>query len=322
MTSGAGDHGFAAVRSEPRPELVAPGAPVRRVVADPLVFLYGLPGFLSPLFHPATAAATEARDKVFTDPDADALDFLARLRDTLEMIAGVVHAGEESDHVAFALRELHRGIAGQDRHGNDYHAWTRDTWTWNWAAIVAGYLRIYEAVRGFPDQAFRDDAYLGLVETGRRFGVLGMPASYDEFLVAWPVHRDRLADGDSTAIQRVHALIRADGLPAPRPLARLPLPVWAAVSLPVRHVLRMSVLLGLDDEERARLGFVEYRRDRVLAGTHRLLWRALLPRALSYRVGLGWLAARQRFGTPAWRSRYSAATLSRPDRAVQERKQT
>lgn len=310
--------GFAPVRAEPRPELLAPGTPAHRVLAEPLIAVYGLPGFLKPLFHPATAAATGARDKVFTDPDADAFDFLARLRDTIEMISAVAHGGDEADHVAFAMRELHRGIAGKDGHGTAYHAWTRDTWTWNWAAIVSGWMLGYDALRGFPSDGFRDEAYLGMVEVGRRFGVLGMPGSYEEFLVQWPAHRDRLADGGSETIQRVVALVRPDGLQAPRFLRRFPAPVWGVASMPVRHVLRMSIVVGLDDDERALLGFESRRLDGVLAGTHRVLWRTLLPRAASYRIGLGWLAARRRWGTPVWRTRYSAATLGRPDRVLQE----
>ena len=61
--------GFPAIRAESRPELLERGSPVRRVLAEPLIPLYGLPGFLLPLMHPATAAATLERDKVFTDPD-------------------------------------------------------------------------------------------------------------------------------------------------------------------------------------------------------------------------------------------------------------
>lgn len=310
--------GFAPVRAEPRPDLLAPGTSAHRVLAEPLMAVYGLPGFLKPLLHPATAAATGARDKVFTDPDADAFDFLARLRDTIEMISAVAHGGDEADHVAFAMRELHRGIAGEDAHGTAYHAWTRDTWTWNWAAIVSGWMRGYGALRGFPDDGFRDDAYLGMVEVGRRFGVLGMPASYEEFLAEWPGHRDRVADGSSETIQRVIGLLRADGLPAPHFLRRFPAPVWGIASMPVRHVLRVSVVLGLDDDERAMLGFESRRLDGVLADTHRVLWRTVLPRAASYRIGLGWLAARRRWGTPVWRTRYSAATLGRPERAPEE----
>lgn len=300
---------FPPIRPEPRPELLAPGSPGHRVLAEPLVAVYGLPGFLKPLLHPATAAATGARDKVFVDPEADVFDFLVRLRNTVEMISGVAHGGPEAEHVAFAMRELHRGIKGEDANGQSYHAWSRDTWTWNWAAIVSGWMRVYEALRGFPSDEFRDQAYLGMVEAGRRFGVLGLAPTYDEFLTTWPAHRDRLADGMSETIQRVHALVRAEGLPRPRFARWLPLSVWSPVSAPARHLLRMSIVIGLDDDERALLGFEERRSDRVLAGTHRVLWRTLLPRAVSYRIGVSWLAGRRRFGMPVWRGRYSAAAL-------------
>lgn len=301
--------GFPPVRPEVRPELLAPGSPARRVLAEPLISLYGLPGFLLPLLHPATAEATMRRDLVFTDPDAHLMHFAIRLRDTIEMIAGVAHAGDEAEHVAYAMRELHRGISGTDTQGAAYHAWTRDIWTWNWAAITAGFMAGYAAGRGFPSTRFRDDAYLGLVETGRRFGVLGMPASYDEFLVVWPRERDRVGDPSNATIQRVLALTQARHLPAPTWLRWLPLPLWALMTIPIRHFLRVSLMLGLSPDERRMIGFRERFSDRVSVRAHRLFWRVFLPRPVSYGLGLGWMWARSRWGQPAWRRRFSVEAL-------------
>lgn len=301
--------GFPPVRAESRPELLTPGSPARRLLAEPLIALYGLPGFLLPLMHPATAAATTARDAVFTDPDTDILDFARRLRDTLEMIAGVAHAGDEADHVAHAMRELHRPMSGEDTRGEQYHAWTRDIWTWNWAAIAAGYMHGYAQLRRWPSTAFRDDAYLGLVEVGRRFGVLGMPASYDEFLEVWPRERDRVADPRNAGVQRLVGLTRASEMPPPRWLRWLPAALWAVVSLPVRHFLRVAITAGLAPDERAMIGFPERRLDRVNARIHTTFWRLVLPRSLSYRIGLAWMSARARWSQPVWRTRFSAAAL-------------
>lgn len=302
--------GFAPARAEARPELLAPGSPASRVLAEPLIPLYGLPGFLLPLMHPATAAATWERDKVFAEPEADLLDFAARLRDTLEMIAGVAHAGAEADHVAHAMRELHRPMKGTDTVGASYHAWTRDIWTWNWAAIVAGYMTGFGNLRGWPSQQFRDDAYLGLVEAGRRFGVLGMPASYDEFLTVWPAERDRVADPGNQAVARLIALTTARGLPKIRGLRWLPQPLWAVLGTPVRHLLRVAIMVGTVPEERRMMGFPERPLDRVNAAVHTTFWRRALPRAVSYRIGLGYLSARARFTRPVWRTRFSAEALA------------
>lgn len=301
--------GFPPVRAESRPELLAPGTPGHQLFAEPLIALYALPGFLLPLMHPATAAATASRDKVFVDPDADLVDFARRLRDTVEMISGVSHAGAEADHVAHAMRELHRPMKGQDTLGATYHAWTRDIWTWNWAAIVAGYMHGYGQFRGWPSAAFREDAYLGMVEAGRRFGVLGMPATYDEFLVEWPTHRDRDADPRNVGVQRLLALLTASGLPRPRGFRWLPLPLWAVLSVPVRHFLRVAIMVGLTAEERQMIGFPERRRDRVWAGLHRAAWRCV-PRWATYRFGLLWMAARARWSDPVWRTRFSADALA------------
>ncbi|MBC7277641.1 oxygenase MpaB family protein [Nocardioides sp.] len=302
--------GFPPTRAESRPELLAPGAPALRVLAEPLTALYGLPGFLLPLMHPATAAATLKRDRVFADPDADILDFARRLRDTIEMIAGVAHAGDEADHIAYAMRELHRPMRGEDTRGATYHAWTRDIWTWNWAAITAGFMRGYEVLRGWPDREFRDDAYLGLIEVGRRFGVLGMPATYDEFLAVWPMERDRVADPRNEGVRTLVGLIHARGLPAPRALRPMPLPVWALVTAPIRHFLRVAIMVGLLPEEREMIGFPERAMDRAGLRIHVAFWRVILPRKISYRVGLAWMSARARWSTPVWRTHFSAEALA------------
>jgi uncharacterized protein (DUF2236 family) len=273
-------------------------------------YVYGLPGFLLPLMHPATAAATMRTDRVFTDEDADLFMFAARLRDTIEMIAAVALAGDEADHVAYAMRELHRPIQGEDTRGEQFHAWTRDIWTWNWSAIVASFMNGYATLRGFPSTQFRNDAYLGLVEVGRRFGVLGMPASYEEFLARWPAERDRIADPDNATIQLLHGFITAAGLPRPRGLRRMPGPVWAVASLPVRHVLRLSIAAGLTDDERRLLGFEDRALDAVALAAHRAFWRIALPSPLAYRAGRSWIRAHQRWGTPVWQTRFSAESLS------------
>lgn len=302
--------GFPPVRLEPRPELVAPGTPTYRVLADPVFALYALPGFLLPLMHPATAAATMNRDPVFTNPDTHLLHYARRLRDTLEMIAGVALAGDEAEHVAYAMRELHRPIQGEDTRGEQYHAWTRDIWTWNWAAIVASYMRGYGQLRGFPDDQVRDDAYLGLLEVGRRFGVLGMPASYGEFLAVWPAERDRVADPMNATLQQVLGLTEAATLPGPPALQWMPLHLWAVATWPVRHVLRVSVYLGLTPDEQAMVGFQPRRSDRIGARAQVAFWRVAMPRQVSWRLGGLWLAARSRWGTPAWQGRFSAEALA------------
>lgn len=302
--------GFSPTRAEPRPDLLRPGSPALRVLAEPLIPLYGLPAFLLPLMHPATAAATLKRDKMFADPDADILDFVRRLLNTVEMISGVAHAGDEADHVAYAMRELHRPMQGVDTLGAQYHAWTHDIWTWNWAAITAGYLRSYEKLRGWPSRQFRDDAYLGFIEVGRRFSVLGMPASYDEFTTEWPVERDRVADPRNDGVRTLVGLMHADGMPAPRALQWLPLPAWALATAPTRHFLRVAVMIGLQPEERQMIGFPERPRDRVSERVHLTVWRLLLPNAVSYRIGLAWMSARGRWSKPAWRTHFSAEALS------------
>lgn len=299
--------GFPPTRPQPRPDLLTAGSPARQLLAEPSMAIYGLPGFILPLMHPATAAATLERDPVFA-PGSDVIDLARRLRDTLEMISGVAHADSESDHVAYAMRELHRPITGDDTRGKHYHAWTRHIWTWNWAAIVAGYMYNYGQLRGWPSAEFRDDCYLGMIEVGRRFGVLGMPASYTEFMDMWPAERDRVADPGNAGVQMLVNLVYADGMPAPRPFRTVPGPVWALLTAPVRHFLRMSLMVGLTSEERRMIGFKERPRDHTWARIHIAFWRKL-PRQLTYRLGLLWIGVRAKRGEPVWRTRFSASAL-------------
>lgn len=303
--------GFPPVRATPAPERIAPGSPAYQVLADPILYAYGLPGFLLPLFHPATAAATRHIDAVFTDPNADLFTFALRLRDTIEMIAAVALAADEADHVAYAMRELHRGVNGTDTRGAEYHAWTREIWTWNWSAIVSALMNAYATMRGFPDETFRDETYLGLVEVGRRFGVLGMPETYADFVTVWPRERDRIAHAENDTVQQVLRFIEPDGLPRPRGLGRLPAPLWGVASMPIRHVLRMSVTAGLDPEERALLGFTARSTDAAVLRAHRLLWAVALPRPIAHRAGAAWIRAHQRWGNPVWHTRFSAENLTR-----------
>lgn len=291
-----------------RPELIEPGSATYSMLCDATLLIYGLPLFLLPLLHPATGDATLRHDPVVSDATSGLDRYAGRYWGTIAMVSGTIYAGPEAAHVRYAMRELHRGTSGTLDDGTGYHAWSRDTWRWNWAAISIATLDTYGVFRGFPSEQFRDEAYQGLVEIGTTFGVLGMPATYAEFAAWWPSERDRIAVA-SPAVHRIMGLTHAEGMLPPRLLRWLPAPVWALLSTPVRHVLRVSVRAALPPHLHRDLGLTRDRRDGFQVRAHRALWR-LVPRWVTREAGRAILVGHARFGTPVWRTRYSATALA------------
>ena len=296
-------------RHEPaRPDLIAPGSALYTMLCDATLMIYGLPLFLLPLLHPATSDATFHYDPVVADPDAGLDRYAGRMWATIAMVSGTVYAGPEATHVRYAMRELHKGTKGTLESGESYHAWSRDIWRWNWAAISAAILDTYATFRGFPSEQFGDDAYQGLVEIGTTFGVLGMPDTRAEFASWWPLERDRIAEL-SPAIHRIMGVTRRADLRPPHALRFLPRPLWTLMGAPIRHFMRVSVRAGVPRHLHPDLGLVHDRRDAVLLRVHRAAWR-VVPRRATHEVGRLALAAHARFGTPVWRTRYSSAGLA------------
>lgn len=293
---------------EPRPELIAPGSALHTMLCDAVIGVYALPAFVVPLMHPATAAATAERDAAFRGERIGCGPFLLRIRDTMDLIGGIVYAGPEADHCADAVRDLHRDIRGELPSGEGYHAWTREIWTWNWAAIIDGLMATYGTFRGWPDDAFRDDAYRGLVEVGRRFGVRGLPADHATFRATWPTLQLEVSDPHTRAIASVRTALGGDGLAPPRMLRALPAPLWRAVTAPLRAAWRQSLQVALPVELRDAVGLAPTRADRALLAVQRAGWAAV-PRLVTHRVGRVYFAQR-RAGHPVWRTRYAPDALA------------
>lgn len=304
----APDAGWGTALPTPRPDLVAPGSPLHTMLCDAVIGVYALPAFVVPLLHPATAAATGQYDPTFRDERIPFGRFLLRIRDTLDLIGGIVYAGPEADDCAEAVRELHRDVRGELPSGEVYHAWTREIWTWNWAAIIDGTMTTYGTFRGWPDDAFRDDVYRGLVEVGRRFGVRGLPADHAAFRQVWPAQQSAVSDPTTRAIGLVRSALDGDGLAPPRALSGLPAPVWRVVAAPVRSAWRHSLQASLPPDLLAALDLEPTRTDRVLLRAQRLVWSGV-PRSASHRAGLLYFRVR-RAGAPVWRTRYAPDALA------------
>lgn len=302
---------FSSTRAPERPEAIAPGSALYSMLSDATLLVYPLPAFLLPLLHPATSDSTARHDHALSE-DAHVGQLLKRVNDTFDMVGGVVYGRGEMDDVARSIRELHRDLGGSID-GESYHPWSRDLWTWNWAAITAAVMDVYGAIRGWTSERFRADCYIGLVEVGRRFGVVGMPETIADFDEIWPRERDLIADPTTYAVRRVASTIWAETMNPPPRLESAPPVVWAIMSAPLRHLYRVSVRAAVPRHHRVALGLPVGRREDVYLALHRGFWRAV-PRSVTHRLGVRYFDRLLEHGRPVWRTRFSIKALQkRPD---------
>ncbi|OBF86123.1 hypothetical protein A5791_01345 [Mycobacterium sp. 852002-51163_SCH5372311] len=281
----------------------------RWVVAHPLVLLYAnVPALIMPTLHPKIAHVLSEKDRALSgSEDLPTLQAASRrLLSTYEMVMGIVFAGPESDDVAHGLHELHRPVAGSMPDGSAYHAWNKDMWNWTWGSILKGGIDIADQFGLLRNDAELEDAYRGLNELGRRFGVRSLPDTYPEFCAYWqPIVDDTLQVNPQVRFIVEHALRP----PKPRGWDRVPMPVWRLVSLPLTRTIRVGVLAGVPQKFHADMGLRTTFVDRVERRAHSLFWRAV-PRPVTGRFGPTYFALRRRFGQPGWRTHYSRAQLA------------
>lgn len=288
---------------------LAPGTFGRWVTGHPLVLLYAnVPALIMPTLYPRIAHVLSEKDRALNGTeDIPTLQAASRrLISTYEMVMGIVFAGPESDDVAHGLHELHRPIAGSMPDGSSYHAWNKDMWNWTWGSILKGGMDIAEEFRLFRNDREREDAYLGLNEVGRRFGVRSLPDTYDEFVAYWqPIVEDTLQVNPQVQFIVDHALYP----PKPRGWGLVPMPLWRLISLPLTRTLRVGVLAGVPEKFHAEMGLRTTRLDLIERRLHAAFWRTM-PRRLAGQFGPTYFALRRRFGQPGWRTHYSRERLA------------
>ncbi|OCB10247.1 oxygenase MpaB family protein [Mycobacterium intracellulare] len=286
----------------------------RLVTGHPLVLLYAnVPALIMPTLHPKIAHVLSEKDRALNgSEELSTLQATSRrLLSTYEMVMGIVFAGPESDDVAHGLHELHRPIAGSNPDGTAYHAWNKDMWNWTWGSILKGGMDIAEQFGLLRNDGRREDAYRGLNELGRRFGVRSLPDTYDEFCAYWqPIVDETLEVNPQVRFIVEHALRP----PKPRGWGLVPMPLWRLASLPLTRTIRVGVLNGVPEKFHAEMGLCATLVDRLEGHVHAAFWRAL-PWSVAGRFGPGYFALRRRFGQPGWRTHYSQAQLAanRPD---------
>lgn len=281
----------------------------RLVAGHPLVLLYAnVPALIMPTLHPKIAHVLSEKDRALNgSEELSTLQATSRrLLSTYEMVMGIVFAGPESDDVAHGLHELHRPIAGSNPDGSAYHAWNKDMWNWTWGSILKGGMDIADQFGLIRNDGEREDAYRGLNELGRRFGVRSLPDTYDEFCAYWqPIVDETLQVNPQVRFIVEHALRP----PKPRGWGLVPMPLWRLVSLPMTRTIRVGVLNGVPQRFHAGMGLRATLVDRIESRVHAAFWRAL-PWSVAGRFGPAYFAVRRRFGRPGWRTHYSRAQLA------------
>ncbi|MFN3002672.1 oxygenase MpaB family protein [Mycolicibacterium wolinskyi] len=288
---------------------LAPGSLGRHVAGHPLVLLYAnVPALIMPTLHPKIAHVLSEKDRALNgSEDLPTLQAASRrLISTYEMVMGIVFAGPEADEVAHGLHELHRPIAGSMPDGTSYHAWNKDVWNWTWGSILKGGIDIADEFGLFRSDDEREQAYRGLNELGRRFGVRSLPETYAGFCEYWqPIVDDTLSANPQVQFIVDHALNPAK----PRGWGLVPMPLWRLISLPMTRTIRVGILAGVPDKFHADLGLRTTFIDRFERRLHAAFWRAI-PVPVAGRFGPAYFALRRRFGQPGWRTYYSRAQLA------------
>lgn len=297
------------------PELIAKGSPLYAMLSDAVSLIYAYPTTVVPAMHQVGGYGVGQHDRVFNGR-IDPVGFeheIGRFRDTMELVMGVVFGGPKSGDIAYAVRELHRGVHGTMPDGDRYHAWNPRMWRWFWSGSVSAWMNLYEEFRGYPSEAFRDDVYVGFVELGRQFGVRDMPPSYREFVAYWPDERDLFGSGTPEA--RFLADQLTGKLLKPTKAQWIPTRIWILVTLPLRRTFRMALIAGFSPEQNEQIGIHKNRFDELELLLHKVFWR-MVPIPLSRRFVPAYFYLRERFGSPSWHRHYSRAALDARRRSM------
>lgn len=286
------------------------GSAIYIALGDAVSLVYSFPTTMLPAMHRVGGYAVGEHDRVFNgkiDPVGFEHGF-DRLLTTQELVMGVIFGGEERGDIAYALRELHRNVHGTMPDGEKYHAWNPRLWKWFWMGSVSAYLNVYETFRGYPSAAFREETYQGFVQLGEQFGVKGMPDSYDEFIVEWPIERDLYMAATPEAHYLAEQLTSA--ISKPTFAQWIPRALWILLTLPLRRTLRLALLVAFVPEQNEMIGIRANKLDAFELMLHRLFWR-LIPTSVTRKFVPVYFYLRRRFGNPSWRRHYSRESMSK-----------
>lgn len=259
--------------------LIGKGSPLYETLSDIVTIVYSCPVLMVSVLHPAVSHAAEVHGRVLdgaVDPEG-VERVLGRLAGMLALVGGMVFGGDDADHAGASLRELHRPVAGTLPAGKPYHGGESRLRRWVWAGIIATLIDTHRQVRGFPTLDYEDQVYRGMVEIGRRLGVVDLPPDYGQFIPFWQNEFAAFAQPTETArflLDQTGAVVIRAGF-----ARRIPRWLWRIAAWPIRHIFTVAVTAGLPQYYMlmgCQISVAMHRAVRI----HRALWR-LIPRCPS-----------------------------------------
>ncbi len=152
-----------------------PGRPIRRVHADPSMFVGGLRALLLQSLHPLAMAGVADHSDYKGDP-------WGRLQRTSYFLA-VTSFGtaQDAEHAVDRVRAIHERIAGTTADGRAYRASDPHLLRWVHVAEVDSFLNAYQRFSGSPlDRADRDGYVADTAKVARALGIKDAPTTEDE----------------------------------------------------------------------------------------------------------------------------------------------
>ncbi|HEY8479613.1 MAG TPA: oxygenase MpaB family protein [Spirillospora sp.] len=209
----------------------------------------------------------------------------ARLKRSAGPILNTVYGGDRAAETGRKVRDYHLEIKGTMPDGSRYHALDPETYYWAHATFVDHMLYAVETfIRPLSD-AEKRQIYEESKVWFRMYGVStrAMPEDWEAFRTYWKRMLDETLVPHKTARYGVGYVTK--GLPRP---ARIPAPLWRAVSPPLNAVARFITVGGLPPRARELLDLpwsaADERRHRRFAAAVRAAGRLwpLLPEAVRY----------------------------------------
>lgn len=223
------------------PGLIAPDSPVRRVHADPAMFVGGVRALLLQSIHPIAMRGVAEHSSYRTDP-------LGRLHRTASFVGTTTFgsAGEAAQAIAI-VRAVHSRVTGTLDDGSTYRAEDPDLLAWVHATEIDSFLRAFQRYSNEPLSAAQADRYVAdMAPIPLALGATDAPNDQRELAELLRSYRPTLAAGNDC--REATRFLFAP----PLPLAALPfygiifgaavglLPKW------VRTMLLLPIAPGVD----------------------------------------------------------------------------
>lgn len=240
-----------------------------RAMGDWRSFMVGPATGLLQLLHPAIGAAVAQQSAFFKDPNA-------RVFRSVPQIWATVLDADRSDARGLHLRDLHKGIRGDDAAGRAFHALSPETFWWAHATFTWQIFRAYELFyRGGLAAVDMEALYAETVDWYRLYRVneAPVPPNYAAFRVKFA----RVCDETLEMTAAAERALRRGKARLPRSRRDLQKRFW-------REFTGLTLVGPLPDDVRARFGIAWSAADRARFEAFRMVLREggrVVPAALN-----------------------------------------